>query len=143
MSTDAATRGRGAAAMPAATSCAASVAAVSCAASVAAVSLAASVAAVAPAGPVLVVADNDAIGRNGPAWAHDLAAVGRPHRVRLCDADLADSREVAAVLREAASLGAVVIVGAGEGGVVEVARRVAVEARLPFVAAASAVGPVD
>jgi len=95
--------------------------------------LAASVAATAPAGPVLVVADNDAIGRCGPTWARAFAAVGRSHRVRLCDAGLADRQEVTAVLREAASLGAVVIVGAGVGGVVEVARRAAAEAHLPFV----------
>jgi len=100
-------------------------------------SLAESVAAVAPIGPVLVVADNDAIGRCGPIWAHEFAAVGRPHRVRLCDPDLADPRAVVVVLEEAVSLRAVVIVGAGDGGVVEVARRGAAEGRLPFVAAAA------
>jgi glycerol dehydrogenase-like iron-containing ADH family enzyme len=94
--------------------------------------LAASVAP-APAGPVLVVADNDAIGRCGPAWMRAFATAGRPHRVRLCDAGLADPQDVAAVLREAASLGAVVIVGAGDSQVVAVARRAAAEARLPFV----------
>jgi glycerol dehydrogenase-like iron-containing ADH family enzyme len=95
--------------------------------------LAASVAATAPAGPVLVVADNAAIGRCGPAWMRAFATAGRPHRVRLCDAGLADPQDVAAVLREAASLGAVVIVGAGDSQVVAVARRAAAEARLPFV----------
>jgi len=107
------------------------------AATLAAVSLAALVVAAAPAGPVLVVADNDAIGQSGPAWANVFADVGRPHRVRLCDAGLADPQEVAVVLEEAASLRAVVIVGAGDSGVVEIARRVAAEARLPFVAAAA------
>jgi glycerol dehydrogenase-like iron-containing ADH family enzyme len=64
-----------------------------------------------PAGAVLVVADGPAIARGGPAWARSLAAAGRRHRVRL--ADRGDPAEIAAVVIEARSLRASIIVGAG------------------------------
>jgi glycerol dehydrogenase-like iron-containing ADH family enzyme len=83
-----------------------------------------------PAGAVLVVADGPAIARGGPAWARSLAAAGRRHRVRL--ADRGDPAEIAAVVTEAQSLGAAIIVGAGGPATLATATAAAAAVGIPL-----------
>jgi hypothetical protein len=83
------------------------------------------------AGPVLVVADNEAIARLAPRWAARFAASGRVHRVRLLS--LGSPSEIAAVVAEARSLPATVILAAGDTLLRERAARVAGLAGLPLM----------
>jgi glycerol dehydrogenase-like iron-containing ADH family enzyme len=83
-----------------------------------------------PPGAVLVVADGPAITRGGPAWARSLVAAGRCHRVRL--ADHGDPAEIAAVVTEARSLGAAVIMGAGGPATIATAAAVAAAVGIPL-----------
>ena len=84
-----------------------------------------------PAGPVLIVADNEAIARLAPRWAARFAAIGRVHRVRLLS--LGSPAEIAAVVAEARSLPATVILAAGDTLLRERAARVAGLAGLPLM----------
>lgn len=88
-----------------------------------------------PPGPILVVADNAAIARSAPDWSRRFAAAGRLHRVRL--AGRGDACDVAEVAAEAASLGAVAILAAGDRPAVGLATRVAKALNLPLTEAAN------
>lgn len=95
--------------------------------------LAAAVAAVAPTGPVLVVTDEATVTRWAPRWAHDFAADGRVHRVRV-------GGDAAAIAAEIRGLGATVVAGIGPMAVTAAVATAAAAAGLPCVCEAS--GPV-
>jgi len=92
-----------------------------------------------PPGPILIVADNAAITHWAPDWGRRFAAAGRVHRVRL--AGRGDTREVAAVAAEAASLGAVAILAAGDRPALELGARVAALLNLPLAAVGNSTMP--
>ncbi|MEI6505067.1 MAG: glycerol dehydrogenase [Planctomycetota bacterium] len=83
-------------------------------------------------GPVLIVAGNAAITRLAPTWAEAFAEAGWLHRVRLFGGE-SSRREIKSLGREAESLDAAVIVGAGGGKTLDAARAAAAALRLPFV----------
>ncbi len=83
-------------------------------------------------GPVLVVAGNAAISRLAPTWAAAFTAAGWQHRVRAFGGE-SSRREIAALAREARSVDAAVIVGAGGGKTLDAARAAAAADRRPFV----------
>ncbi|MCE2727775.1 MAG: hypothetical protein LW698_13515 [Planctomycetaceae bacterium] len=88
--------------------------------------LAAAVAAAAPTGPVLVVTDEATVTRFAPRWAHDFAAAGRVHRVRV-------GGDVAAIAAEIRGLGATVVAGIGPTAVTVAVATTAAAAGLPCV----------
>jgi glycerol dehydrogenase-like iron-containing ADH family enzyme len=81
---------------------------------------------------VFVIADNDAIGRRAPHWARLMAGIGWSHRVRFWEGR-ADAASVAALADEAGRFGGQVIVAAGAGATLAVARDVALAAGIPCV----------
>ena len=85
------------------------------------------------AGPVLVLAANQAIATNGPAWAQAFAASRLLHRVRLVSED--GDRDLAAVVAEARSLRAASILAVGEGAQLAVGRAAAKQLELPLLRA--------
>lgn len=83
-------------------------------------------------GPVLVVAGGHAVARLAPAWARTFAAAGFAHRVRGFGGECSRG-EIAAIVAEAESLAARVIVAAGGGKVIDAGRAAAARLGLPFV----------
>lgn len=83
-------------------------------------------------GPVLVIADSAAVSRLAPTWAEAFAGAGWVHRV-IGFGGTGGRREIAALAREAASLGAVTILGAGGREVLDAAAAVASATSAGFV----------
>jgi glycerol dehydrogenase len=83
-------------------------------------------------GPVLVVAGGSAVAALAPVWAAAMSAAGWHHRVRTFGGECT-AAEIDALVAEARSLGAKVIVGAGGGKCLDAARAAAAATGLPFV----------
>lgn len=81
-------------------------------------------------GPVMVLADTEAIARRAAAWAAELQAAGRPHRVRLVGPVAVNVDDL---VTEAVSLAATAMLAAGGPGTRQAARAVAARLGLPLV----------
>lgn len=84
-------------------------------------------------GPVLVVAEPTAVSQLAPAWAEAFATAGWTHRV-IGFSGISVGREIAGLIREAESLGAATILGAGDPEVLDAAAAVAAATSAAFVA---------
>jgi len=83
-------------------------------------------------GPVLVVGGRSAVAELAPTWAATMSAAGWHHRVRVFGGECT-AAEIDAVVEEARSLDARVLVGAGGGKCLDAARAAAAAVALPFV----------
>ncbi|RLS34057.1 MAG: hypothetical protein DWH79_05365 [Planctomycetota bacterium] len=92
-------------------------------------------------GPVLVVASNESVSQQAPAWAESFAVVAWAHRVRVCG-PLPAAAEAEALAAEAARLQARLIMVVGDEPVMAAARRAATDTGLPLVAWTAAGGAV-
>lgn len=84
-------------------------------------------------GPVLVVADTTAVSQLAIAWAEAFATAGWTHRV-IGFSGMSVGREIAGLVREAESLGAATILGAGGPEALDAAAAVAAATSAAFVA---------